>query len=261
MDGAVDGAVRDASVIRRGVLTAIQRAWPYYIGGQFWAGGYYWGGAFTSFFREVCGLELKGDLWDRARAYEATTESACWWWPHRRFVMVCERPAAIHRELTDPSRERGWGSHRLHNDSGPAVVWPDGWGVWSLHGVRVTRQIVEAPETLTPAQILGEENTEVRRVMIDRFGADRLLREADAQLLDRVHKPPFPGLVDAELWRLELDDDEPLVFVKCMNSSLELDGSVKPYWLRVDPACRTAHEALAWTWDMPADEYVPVAES
>src|SRR5713101_7625457 len=30
------------------------------------------------------------------------------------------------------------------------VVWPDGWGVYAVHGVRVPRRVVEAPETLTP---------------------------------------------------------------------------------------------------------------
>jgi len=61
------------------------------------------------FFREVCDLALGGDLWDRAKAYEATMESACWWWPHRDFVIVSERPTAIHRELVDPEKARGFG--------------------------------------------------------------------------------------------------------------------------------------------------------
>ena len=124
--------------------------WHRYLGGQFWVGGWYWGGSWASYFREVCGLHLSGDIWDRARAYEATMESACWWWPHRDFVLAVERPTVIHRELTDPARSRGWKSHRLHCDDGPAVVWPDGWGVYAIHGVRVPRQVVEAPATLTP---------------------------------------------------------------------------------------------------------------
>ncbi|MDP2710817.1 MAG: hypothetical protein Q8O56_06325 [Solirubrobacteraceae bacterium] len=230
------------------MLSAVSGAWSRFIGGQFWVGGYYWGPAFTSFFREVSNLELPGDLWDRGRALEATTESACWWWPHRRFVMVCERPTVIHRELTDPARNRGWGSHRLHSDTGPAVAWPDGWGVYAIHGVRVDRQIVEAPETLTVEQIRGEANAEVRRIMIDRFGADRYLRESDAQLLDD----------DAEwgkLWKVELDDDEDIVMVECVNSTPEPDGSSKTYWLRVPPTTRTAHEGVAWTFDVPPAAY------
>jgi hypothetical protein len=49
--------------------------------------------------------------------------------------------------------------------------------------------------------------------------------------------------------------------VKLRNSTREPDGSFKPYWLRVDPRCETAHAAVAWTWGMGVDEYAPVAES
>ena len=68
---------------------------------------------------------IEGDLWDRARAWESTIESACWWWPHNQFIIVSERPLEIHREQVG---EHGWGSHRLHNDTGAAVKFR-GWEV------------------------------------------------------------------------------------------------------------------------------------
>lgn len=100
VDEAVRGVVGDAvrEAVSDEVVQAVRRSWVLIMGGQFWVGGWWWSPSFTSFFREVCKLELPGDLWDRGRAYEATAESACWWWPHRRFVMVCERPVEIHRE-------------------------------------------------------------------------------------------------------------------------------------------------------------------
>jgi hypothetical protein len=114
---------------------------------------------------------------------------------------------------------------------------------------------------LSTEQILGETNAEVRRVMIDRFGAERLLEQADARVLDEVHEPPFPGLLDAKLYRLDVPDDEAIVMVKCRNSSPEPDGSFKDYWLRVAPECKTAHQALAWTWGMDVNEYRPLVET
>lgn len=245
-------------MIGKAVANVIRSSWNRYLGGQLWVGGWYWGGAWTSFFRDVCKLELNGDLWERALAYEATMESACWWWPHREFVMVCERPTVIHRELANSDVERGWGSHRLHCDDGPAVAWPDGWGVWAIHGVRVTKQIVEAPETLTPAQILGEPNAEVRRVMMERFGFDRLLDAAEAKLVDADLDQQGRA---RELWRLELADDEPLVMVRVVNSTPEPDESYKHYTLRVPPNLNRACDAVAWTFDLPASEYVLAAES
>jgi len=41
-----------------------------------------------------------------------------------------------------------------------------------------------------------------------------------------------------ELYFAEVPGDEPLVMVKVMNSTLEPDGSPKPYFLRVHPQCR-----------------------
>ena len=223
------------------------------MGGQFWAGGWgWWGAAFTSYFREVCNLELKGDLWDRGKAYEATVESACWWWPHRRFVMVSERPLEIHREQIGP---RGWGSHRLHCDDGPAVSWGDGFGIWAVHGVRVPQQVVEAPDTLTVKQIRDEQNSEVRRVMMDRFTAERFMRESEATLVATDDW--------GKLWSIPNAPDEPrkgvpLVMVEMVNSTPEPDGSWKTYYERVMPTAKTPLEALAWQADLPADVYATI---
>jgi hypothetical protein len=39
------------------------------------------------------------------------------------------------------------------------------------------------------------------------------------------------------------------------------DGSFKRYWLRVPPSVQTAPEAMAWTFDMPAEDYAPTIET
>src|SRR5262249_61918315 len=113
--------------------------------GQFDADGNGYGTARTAFFREVTGLALPRPLWNRARAWEATVESACCWWPTTAFVMVSERPKVIHLERV---RRRGPSSHRLHCRTGPALAW-DGWALYRLHGVRVPAKLIEAPGTLS----------------------------------------------------------------------------------------------------------------
>lgn len=258
------------------VLETIKQAWSYVFGGQFWAGGWGWGGAYTSFFREVCGLELKGDLWERGKAYEATIESACWWYPHKDFLMVSERPRHIDRELADPARPRGWGSHRLHSNFRAAVEWPDGWGPYVIHGVRVTRQIVVAPETLTIAQIEGETNAEVRRIMIDRFGPKRYLEESGAQVVEELPETHYiVGFRTARLLRKEVPGDETIYMIDVLNSTPEPDGTIKRYQLRVDgsqyggQASRDCLAAIASTWRLPdgslafkrPQNYAPVFES
>jgi hypothetical protein len=148
---------------------------------------------------------------------------------------------------------RGWVSHRLHCEDGPAVVWPDGWGVWSWHGVRVPQHVIEQPELITAQQVLAEQNAEVRRVMIDRMTPERFLGELDAE---PVQQDDY-----GKLWRIDLPDDEPLVMVELDNSTVEPDGSTKTYFLRVNPECRTALEAVSWTFDQKPSDYVLAAQS
>src|SRR5208282_3205010 len=132
------GAQVDA--IMRGLYQAISGSWSKYFGGQFWVGGWYWGSpSYVSFFRDVCALDIGDAMSARAIAYAGTVESACWWWPHRDFVMVCERPVHIDRD------EQG----RLHSTKRKAIAWPDGWGLYRLHGISVPGELIEDPSLLT----------------------------------------------------------------------------------------------------------------
>jgi uncharacterized protein DUF6745 len=253
IEGAVGDAVASAMAevhrVAPELVSARTAGYCSHIAGQFWGDGYLCHNpSWMSFLREVCGLEVEDDVWDRARAYEATVESACCWSLLSECVIVSERPVEIHRELSPTPLIRPWQSHRLHREDGPAIVWPDGWGIWAIHGVRVPRQVVEFPETLTIEQIRSEENAEVRRVMVDRYRTERYLRRTGAAMLD---DDPTWG----RLWRLDQADEEPLVMVEVINSTPEPDGSSKTYWLCVPPDMSTAQAAVAWTFDLPAGEY------
>jgi len=170
--------------------------------------------------------------------------------------LVCERPLEIHRELVDADRPRGWNSHRLHCEDGPAVSWPDGWGVWSIHGVPVTKQIVETPESLTVAQIRDEPNSEIKRIMLERFGAERFMTEAGGSM---VREDDW-----GRLWTLPSAPDEPdgkpLVMVEMQNATVEPDGRVRTFYERVPPHIKTPVAGLAWQADMKVGEYKQLAQ-
>lgn len=108
--------------------------------------------------------------------------------------------------------------------------------------------MVEAPETITAAEIQAEPNAEVRRVMLERFGAARYIQEIGAKEIDRDLDQYGARRV---LYQAEMDGDEPLVMVQVVNSTPEPDGTYHEYWLRVDPRCRTAREAVASTARWP----------
>jgi hypothetical protein len=244
---------------KKQIKEAIQQGWGRYLGGTSWLS---WQ-AYTSFFRDVCHLELPGDLWERDRAYAEAQESAFWWWPHTKFIVACERPLAIYREQRRPS---GWGSHVLHNPKGPSIEFRDGWKLYHLHGVAVDADVIERPETLTVERIHNEKNAEVRRVLLEHFGEARYIQESGAKM---VQKDRF-----GELYQVIVPGDtDPLTMVKVKNSTPEPDGSTKDYWLPVfhdlrpidrddaKPQELTAHAAVASTFGLYAHEYNPEIET
>jgi hypothetical protein len=166
---AVEGTVGIA------VYRAIKRIqWHSWFGGQFWVGGWWGSPAFVSFFTDVCNLELDQDIMERATIYRKLCESANYFWCNSQFVIVCARPTEIYRN------DRG----ELHNESGMAIKYPDGWGLYSINGFTVPEKVVMAPETITIQEIQEEENQEVRRIMIERYGVDKYLGEINAEIVD-----------------------------------------------------------------------------
>jgi hypothetical protein len=51
------------------------------------------------------------------------------------------------------------------------------------------------------------------------------------------------------------------VMIEMVNSTPEPDGRRKRYWLRVPPNMTTAHEAVAWSFNVPAKDYAPKVET
>lgn len=211
-------------------------SWRMHNGGNQWSG---WA-AYLSFFRHVSQLPLDYSKWQH---YEAAAELGGPRYMHEEFCIVSERPEV----LTVDAR------NRPHSDSGPFCRWRDGSALYSVHGVRVPWWVIEQPELLTPKRIDEERNAEVRRLMIERLGAERYLLEGGSV---KVHEDDC-----GELYRKELAGDEPLVMVRVVNSTPEPDGSRKKYMLRVPPTVQTAREAVAWTFDMPPEQYRPELET
>jgi hypothetical protein len=231
---------------------------------------------YASLIHYLCGPELEDKLW---KPHEVAAKSAGTWYSHRDFVMVCERPTFIHRELARPDRARGWRSHHLHCADGPAVAWADGWGVYAIHGVHIPflrRHIVEHPERITLAEIEDERNAEIRRILIDRFGMERYIAESGAITVDEYGTDhPITGLRTARLLRKEIRDDEPIVCLDMLNSTPEPDGTTKRYLIRVDPdayegqAGEDCLAAMASTYRLPdgsllfdtPEDYAPAMET
>jgi hypothetical protein len=124
-----------------------------------------------------------------------------------------------------------------------------------------------AENPITLQQIESEDNIELRRVMIDKYGQDKYILDSGAE---ELHRDDW-GI----LYKKEVPNDVPIVMVKVVNSTKEPDGTYRDYFLRVDPQIRpmfedgsfgkpqkpTAKNAVASTFGMKGSEYNPTYQS
>lgn len=216
---AIEGPTRDAR--KRGVAEdkirdEIKANFARYLGGQFWVGGWWWNGPVSiRFLREVCDLELPDKIARAADANRAIVESCGWIWPHTDFCIATERPTAIHLDNASP--------RRLHNPNGKAIVWPDGWGFYAVHGVRIPGWVIEEPEKITRESIEAEGNIEVRRIMIEKLGYSRYLGIGEPGGATLIHEDKW-----GKLWKRARKGDSDLVMVELLNSTQNRTVAGKP---------------------------------
>ena len=196
--------------------------------------------AFYDFFKNECGLveETK-----KLNGLIEQAKNAGWYLPHEKICWVSERHNLL--KLDDEGR--------LHSLNSPALSYPDGWSIYAIHGVRVPEYIIQRPNEITVDLIEKENNQEIKRVMIDKYGQDRYMQDCGAQLIQSDDC--------GELYVKPIANDETMTMVKVLNSTPEPDGTVKIYWLRVPPNTPTAKAGIAWTFGMDEKEYEPMIES
>ncbi len=245
IDAATSAAIDAATLGTTNFFLACAQNWyRMYQGGNMWSAY----DCYLTAMRDVIGLRLPEH--EKYAAWEACAKEGGFRIMHEEFCMVSDRP-----ELLTIDEQ-----NRPHNAVGPSHRWRDGWSLYYWHGVRIPyerRHIIEAPSTITVAEIEAETNAEVRRVMIERYGADRYVRDSGAMIMHSVPDDhPLIGLRGAKLYRKNVPDDESIYCVDVANSTPEPDGSIKRYMLRVDPnayggrAAQDCIAAIASTWRM-----------
>jgi hypothetical protein len=199
--------------------------------------------------------------------YEVAKECG-WWWPFDDVVIISDRPATLSRD----------DQNRLHNETGPAISYTDGYALYAVHGVVVPEDVIMDRKSITVSRIDNESNAEVRRVMTELYGEANYIQDSK---LTPVHKD-----ITGILYRKEVPGDEPICMIRVLNSTPEADGNLtrkeavkifgkkavdkvsgldsdkfKEYWLGVPPDMKTAAEAVAWTFGLTESEYQPERES
>jgi len=126
-----------------------------------------WLGFYDYFFKELNLLnetkKLEG-LW-------LISKNAGWFLPHEKICWISERHSRLERD------DRG----RLHSDNGMAFQYPDGWGAYYWHGVKVSDKIILKSSEITINEIEAESNQEVRRIMVERMGRQKFIKSIGGQ--------------------------------------------------------------------------------
>ena len=187
-----------------------------------------WLGFYDYFSRELNLLEETKKL----EAIWLIAENAGWFLPHEKICWISERTSKVLKDVEG----------RLHCETGMACQYPDGWGVYAWHGVRVQSWIVLEPQKITADLVMKEQNAEIRRVLMERMGLRRYLIESKAEVLDHDdHKVNWKRAL------LHVGDDV-ILFVADPSTG-------RNYPIQVDPSCKTCEQADSWiyqgnkTWD------------
>ena len=202
----------------------------------------------TEFLIAKFGVTLDQKAQELFRCKQQLFEDCGWIFPFEKICLVCDRPLYLRFDA----------ENRLHAEGEPAIAFADGYSLYFHHGVKLPEKYRKVHPTLWQAEwLLSESNAELRRVLIERIGYDRICQELALTELDSWQ--------EYTLLSMEFDDD------------FDDDGNPKPIYLlkmicpstgfihalRVPPDVRsssraslTAKEAIRWVnWDIDPEEF------
>lgn len=176
--------------------------------------------SFYNYFLEVCEL----DVCKKLHPLMELSKVCGWWVAYDTHAFIQDRPCEIH--LND--------AKQLHCEDGAAVLYRDGWGIYSLNGVRVDKEIILTPsDELDCNLIVTTKNAEIRRELVRKIGVERIYDQLGGKVIDSQG--------DYELVTLNLGDNNPRPYLKMVNPSIDtihIEG--------VPPGTQTVVDALAW---------------
>lgn len=158
-----------------------------------------------------------------------------WILPYENLCIICDRPLHLHLD----------NENRLHAEGKPAIQFADGYALYSYHGVTLPEKYGKIhPHYWESQWLLSENNAELRRVLIQGIGYDRIARELQAIELD--------AWAEYTLLKINADvDNEPIYLLKMTCPST---GFI--HALRVPPDTQSAREAICWVnWGIDPEEF------
>ncbi|MEG4799480.1 leucine-rich repeat protein [Microcoleus sp. ARI1-B5] len=197
----------------------------------------------TNLFKEIyltewhissLGVNLSQKAKEIHRCQKLLFEHCGWIFPFEKICYVCDRP-----HLRFDSQ------NRLHAEGEPAIEFADGWNFYYYHGVRLPEKYGQLhPNQWQSQWLLTEDNAELRRVLIQGIGYDRIIQELSAKQIDSWQ----------EYVLLKIDNASDWEHIYLLKMTCPSTGFI--HALRVPPNLTSAREAIRWVnWDIDPEEF------
>jgi internalin A len=163
-------------------------------------------------------------------------ENCGWIFPFEKVCIVCYRPRKISLDS----------DNQLHAEAEPVIQFADGWHTgYYYHGVKIPEKYGKLHyHEWQPQWLLAEDNAEVRRVLIQVIGYDRICEELQAQVLDSWEEYTLL-CINADV------DVEPIHLLK-----MTCPSTGRIHTLRVPPEILSARVAIRWiNWDIDPEDF------
>lgn len=192
---------------------------------------------FYKFFKDECAVEGLENI----EGLYATAQELGWFLPMSDVCYVSEKPLEVHMK-----------AGVLHNDKGPSVRYSDGFELYTLNGIPMTKAYVM--EDLDVQTVMREENVDVRRELLRRLGLERFIKDTGGTVLDSFNVELNGKAVNYTLLEINLGTATAPVTARVLKmdnpsiDAMHVEG--------VEDTCNTVQEALAWrngmdTWTAP----------
>ncbi|MGD1806599.1 DUF6745 domain-containing protein [Dapis sp. BLCC M126] len=202
--------------------------WSYPIPTELWSSYVAW----VDFCISVLNCNYNSGDW---QVLESIVKHCGWIYPLRNLCIICDRPRKL---LLDDE-------YRPHAVEKPAIEFIDGYSLYAYHGVRLPEAYGKFnPQEWESEWLLTTENAELRRVLIQEIGYEKICQDLETIEIDNWQ----------EYILLRIDDDadiEPIFILKMICPST---GNI--HTLRVPPNVNSAKEAVEWiNWGINPEEF------
>ncbi len=175
------------------------------------------------------------------KAFKNIVQYCGWIFDYNNVCIVSNRPIKLSYDE----------QNNLHESNGkPAIEYADGFKVYAYHGVWIPEKYGEIPSSQWKSDwLLSEENAELRRILIQSIGYNRICQELGAVELDSWQE--YTLLKIENYTEINPETSETMHLLKMTCSST---GFI--HFLRVPPNIDSAFFAITWVnWGVSPEDF------